>query len=58
MPKTIVSGIVKHNDGIGFKITFETAEQAQKYKDMFIWILESDDLHVETVNAHYDKEKE
>ena len=56
MPKTIVSGIVKHNDGIGFKITFENAEQAQKYKEMFIWILESDDLEVGTMRGHYDKE--
>jgi len=49
-----LSGIIKHNDGIGFKITFDTSEQANKYKDMMKWILKDDGFKVLISKGYYD----
>lgn len=42
--KCIISGIVKHRSGYGFKVTFESKEHANKYKDILRWIIINDKL--------------
>ena len=52
--KIKISGIVKHKDGLGFKITFKNQETANKYKDMIRWILAHEKYPVEYKIAYYD----
>lgn len=52
--KVIIGGIIKHKDGIGFKLTFEDAEQANRAKDMFRWILLDDNMNVITNKGYHD----
>jgi len=54
----IIGGIVKHSNGVGFKLTFNNAELANKYKDMFRWILVADGVEVVYKLGYYDEYKE
>ena len=49
-------GIVKHdNNRYGFKTSFATVEEAQKYKEVYKKILQTDDYNVENYICMYDK---
>lgn len=52
-----LSPIVKHMNGYGFKITFNTPEEAQTYKEMNHWIIEQDGYHIYNKTGYHDKEK-
>ena len=54
----IMGGIIKHNNGIGFKITFQDQNTANKYKDMFRWILVHDGYPLIYNLGYYDTYKE
>ena len=56
-PCCIVGGIIKHKDGIGFKISFSNAALACKYKDMFTWIVKDDKVSVDVKKGYYDKKE-
>lgn len=49
-----VGGIIKHADRIGFKISFPNKEIAQKYKEAFIWYMESDGYKIDNKRGYYD----
>ena len=53
-----LGGIVKisHNKMYGFQIGFNTAEEANKYKEMFNFILAGDKYKVENKRAMFDEE--
>ena len=53
-PVVIVGGILRHNRGTGFKITFSSVDLSRKYKDMFIWILKDDRLNVRIEKGYHD----
>ena len=55
--KIIMGGIVKHSKGIGFKVTFTSPETANKYKDMFRWILVNDNHPLIYLKGYYDKKR-
>jgi len=56
--KCTIGGIVKHRrGGYGFKTTFTSPEIAQKYKDMFFWIIVNDDIKTTKETGYYDKEE-
>jgi len=55
MNKAIVGGIVKHRYGVGFKITFPNRRLANKYKEMFDYIIKSDNIKTEVKNGYYDE---
>lgn len=40
--------------GYGFKITFKTSTEAQKYKEMITWIIESDNYKINNKKGYYD----
>ena len=62
MPKHIceIGGIIQHRMnhnrtcGYGFKITFKTSTEAQKYKEMITWIIESDNYKINNKKGYYD----
>lgn len=54
----LIGGILRHTDGIGFKLTFigdDNEEQAQHYKDMFKYIIESDKIKVRILKGYMDR---
>ena len=53
--KCVIGGILKHNDGYGFKITFNNPETAQHYKDMIGWIIKNDKINTVVKKSYYDK---
>jgi len=53
MSECIISRILKHSMGYGFKITFETVEDAEKCKDMLYWILKNENKM--KVNIKYNR---
>ena len=52
--KVTLGGIIQCGGGIGFKTIFEDKETAQKYKDMFMWILKDDKFIVKNNMGYYD----
>jgi len=56
--KIIIGGIIKHKHGRGFKITFPDKETANKYKDMFKWILADDGYLIDMDTGYYDTKKD
>ena len=57
-PKVVLGGIIKHgSNGVGFKLTFEDAGQANRAKDMFMWILKDDNMDVATNKGYYDDKR-
>jgi len=56
--KIKIGGIIKHNNGIGFKITFPDQNTANKYKDMFRWIIINDNHPLIYNLGYYDTYKE
>ena len=56
-PVVIVGGILRHNRGTGFKITFSSVDLSRKYKDMFIWILKDDGFNVRVEKGYHDKKE-
>lgn len=52
--RVVVGGIIKHNRGTGFKITFSDVEAARWYKEMFIFILKDDMANVRVEKGYYD----
>lgn len=55
--KCIISGIVKHKDGMmGFRVSFNTPELAQKYKEMVKWYIESDKIRTTVKRGIYDNQ--
>ena len=61
-PDCVIGGTVKKNslgdDVIGFSIGFRDKKQAQRYKHMFKFIVEDDNLDVELRNGYHDKDEE
>ena len=56
MKPAVLGGIVKQNGTMhGFRTGFKTAAEANKYKEMFKFILDSDDYNVDYQTAAYDK---
>ena len=53
----IFGGIIKHSNGIGFKITFKNKTVAQHYKDMMIWIIKNDNHNIKNFEGYYDKKE-
>lgn len=49
-----LSGIIKHSNGIGFKITFNSKDTANKYKDMLRFILAEDGFKINYRQGYYD----
>ena len=60
MRNTITLGcIIKHkNDGLGFKVTCPDQETANRYKDMFRWIILDAGLKVVYNHGYYDTYKD
>jgi len=56
--KITMGGIIKHSKGVGFKITFQDQNTANKYKDMFRWILINDNHPLIYNLGYYDTYKE
>jgi len=56
-PVVIVGGILRHNRGTGFKITFNNVKLSRKYKDMIIWILKDDKFNVRVERGYHDKKE-
>lgn len=56
MKKATIGGIVKQHGGVGFRVTFDNKAQAQKYKDMFMWILKDDKFKLTVKGGYYDKQ--
>lgn len=56
--KVILGGIINHNKvGVGFKITFQDKETANRYKEMIRWFLLDEGYKVATnLGYHDDKE--
>ena len=53
-------GILNYNHGVGFKVIFNGSDKnknAQHYKDMFKWIIESDDFKVKSKNGYFDRKE-
>jgi len=50
----IMKGIVKHSDGVGFKITFQDRETANYYKDMMYYIIKTDGYKIKYLKGYYD----
>jgi len=50
----IIGGIIKHTNGVGFKITFKDRDTANKYKDMFRWIPINDQHPLVYKLGYYD----
>lgn len=57
-PQVVMGGIINHKQGVGFKITFIDKIQAQKYKDMFRWILLDDNMNVVTNLGYHDSKED
>lgn len=56
MTAAVLGGIVNSNGGGKcFRVTVPTLEAARKYKDMFAFILESDDFSVTREHCMYDR---
>jgi len=53
----IMGGIIKHKNGYGFKITFTDSSLANKYKDMFRWIIINDNIPLIYNTGYYDKKE-
>jgi len=53
--QVILGCIVKHSDGIGFKITCQNEQTANHIKDMMRWILISENRPVIYKLGYYDK---
>jgi len=54
----IMGGIVKHSSGgCGFKISFPSPETANKYKDMFRWILVNDGHPLVYKQGYHDEKR-
>jgi len=49
-----MGGILNHTDGYGFKMVFQTSEEAQHYKEMFTWIIKSDKYKITNKKGYYD----
>ena len=56
--KIILGGIIKHTNGVGFKITFPDQKTANTYKDMIRWILINDGHPLIYNLGYYDTYKE
>ena len=56
-PRVVMGKIIKHKKGCGFKITFPTKEEAQKYKKMFAWIIADDGYRIDNDTGYFDEEK-
>lgn len=52
--KIILGRIIKHKKGTGFKITFPTKEEANKYKEMMKWILADDGYRIDNDTGYFD----
>ena len=57
MVKVTLGPIVKHKDGIGFKLTYPTIEMANKHKDMMRWILLDEGYKVVSKTGYHDMEE-
>jgi hypothetical protein len=55
MPSATIGRIIKHSNGIGFKVTFNTKEEAQKYKDEIYFIISVDGYKIDNKGGCYDK---
>ena len=53
-PKAVMGRIIKHKKGVGFKITFPSKEEANKYKDMFKWIIADDGYRIDNDTGYFD----
>jgi hypothetical protein len=56
--RLIIGGIIKHDGGIGFKLTFKDKEQAQYYKKMVFMVLEDDFDNITMNHGCYDEVKQ
>lgn len=55
MHSTRIGGIIRHTDyGYGFKISFKTIDEANKYKDMICYILEDDHYKLKLEDGYFD----
>lgn len=52
--KAIIGAIINHRNGVGFKLTFDDKETAQHYKDMFDFIIRSDNIKTEVKKGYYE----
>ena len=50
----IIGGIIKHSNGIGFKLTFKDHKTANQYKDMINWIILNDGIKTKIMKGRYD----
>ena len=57
MKKCMIGGILRHNGGFGFKVTFDDVETTKYYKDMIFWIIKNDKFSMDVKNGYYEKEK-
>jgi hypothetical protein len=57
MKKCMIGGILRHNGGFGFKVTFDDVETTKYYKDMIFWIIKNDNFSMDVKNGYYEKEK-
>lgn len=57
MKKTVhLGGIINRRQlGVGFDIIFKTKDEAQRYKEMLMFILKNDKYNVETAMGYHDK---
>ena len=55
--KLVIGGIIKHNSGYGFKLTFKNKEIAQYYKKMVFTVLEDDFKIIDIHHGAFDEVK-
>lgn len=58
MKHCMITGIIGRRGGCGFSVIFSTAKDAQKYKDMFKWIIQDDNFKVDIKRGYYDSKKD
>ena len=51
-----IGGVLKHNGGYGFKITFDDKDSALYYKDMMYWIIKNDNFNMNMKDGYYERD--
>jgi len=57
-PSCHLGPIIKHMNGYGFKVTFNTSDEAQRYKEMTSWIIEHDKYKIYNKKGFHEKNGE
>lgn len=53
--EVIISGILSHSKGVGFKLSFPSKQTANHYKEMIKFILQENGLKVSEKKGYFDQ---